>query len=73
MPTIPSKYDSGIKAPEKHSPASQLAQLEREQRLRQEDQGRSTNSPMDSLVEDAILEDENIKNETGIRVRFDQF
>ena len=71
MPTIPSKYNSGVKSPEKHSPVTQLAQLEREQKLRQENQIKSSNSNTVNLVEEETSKDENVKIEGDIRVRLD--
>ena len=71
MPTTHTNYSSDSKTQDKQSPVSQLAQLERDQKLRQEVHVNSPSCAITEIVNEEKSMGDNAKNENKIRVRFD--
>ena len=67
MPTTSSR--KSLETSDKLSPASQLAQLEREQKLRQEEQNKLLRSDIIGIDNSENEEGDNSKNDSSIRVR----
>ena len=66
MPTTPSRRC--LETSDKLSPASQLAQLEREQKLRQEEQNKLLKSDIVGKDNSESAEGDDSKNDSNIRV-----
>ena len=71
MPTTGTNYNSDSKTHDKESPLSQLAQLEREQKLRQEAHIHSSNSTINEKDNEEKSNGDHAKDENKTRVRLD--
>ena len=71
MPTTHTNYSSDSKTQDKQSPVSQLAQLERDQKLRQEVHINSPSCTITGKDNEEKSMGDDTKNENKTRVRFD--